>query len=187
MRRISLLLILLCGPVFAGDRITQDVQLDVAGDESLALAFAHGMGDVDINDCLASTQWGSIIVSRQKVVLNLWCAAETFDAKAMYQMAAIMRCDIEEISRHFTTGIECIRANTFTPPPPDVTGNADVLDVPAMAFLEAEEDHDESIRELEARLEKVEAARRRPAPAPAVNATGISNEQRQQIAEVFEK
>lgn len=159
----------------------------VDGDESTALAFAHALGDVDINDCLASTQWGSILLSRQKVVLNLWCAAETYDAKAMHHMAALMRCDMKEISRHFTTDIDCIRANTFTPPPPDVTGEADAVDFPAMVFSEVEEDHDESIRELEARLEKIEQARNKPAPAPVQNAIGISEQQRQQLAEVFKQ
>ena len=93
-----------------------------AGDQNVttgssnALGFAHSLGDVDINQCLASTQWGTILISAQKVVLNLWCAGEVFDAKGLPQMAAIMRCDIPEISRHFETSAECIAANTVALP-----------------------------------------------------------------------
>lgn len=84
----------------------------VLNEGSRAYAFSHSLGDVDINDCLASTQWGTILVSRQNVKLNRWCAAEIYDHKGMYQMAALMRCGIREIAEHFQTESECIEANT---------------------------------------------------------------------------
>ena len=95
--------------VFGGDNTAENSAL-IGG--SRTQAFSHSLGDVDINDCLASTQWGTILVSRQKVVLNKWCAAEIYDHKGMYQMAAMMRCGIREIADHFQTESECIEANT---------------------------------------------------------------------------
>ena len=163
-----------------------DVQVGTG--DSQALAFAHALGDVDIAQCLASTQWGTILFSKQKVVLNQWCAAEIYDAKGMHEMAALLRCDIEEIAKHFETPGRCIEANTWTPPPepePDPPEQTSSF-LPMME--QAEEDHDEDVRELLARIEAIE---NRPAPAPRqqveVNQTGITNEQRQAMAEVFEK
>jgi hypothetical protein len=89
---------------------------DVAlNSDSKSFAFAHGLGDVDIADCLGSEQWGTIIVSRQYLELNKWCAAEVYDAKGLYQMAAILRCDIKEVKKHFTDPQDCIKANTVEP------------------------------------------------------------------------
>lgn len=95
--------------LFGGDNTAENSSL-IEG--SRAYAFSHSLGDVDINDCLASTQWGTILVSRQRVVLNKWCAAEVYDYKGLHHMAALLRCDIPEISEHFQTESECIEANT---------------------------------------------------------------------------
>ncbi len=107
---------------------------------SRSYGFAHSLGDVDINQCLASTQWGTILVSKQKVVLNLWCAGEVFDAKGLPQMAAIMRCDIPEIKRHFTTPAECIAANTA------------VFHVEPLVTESRDDEEDERIEALYARM-----------------------------------
>jgi hypothetical protein len=109
-----------------GASITNQVGLETgpttvnAGDvalnsDSKSFAFAHGLGDVDIADCLGSEQWGTIIVSRQYLELNKWCAAEVYDAKGLYQMAAILRCDIKEVKKHFADPQDCIKANTVEP------------------------------------------------------------------------
>jgi len=91
---------------------------DIAVDSnSKSWAFAHGLGDVDINDCLGSAQWGTIIVSHQYLLLNKWCAAEVYDSKGLYKMAAILRCDIKEVNKHFVDHDECVAANTMSPPP----------------------------------------------------------------------
>lgn len=53
--------------------------------------------------------------------LDYWCAAEAYDAKKMYLVAATMRCGIPEIRKQFDTRDECVTANTYTsplPPPP---------------------------------------------------------------------
>lgn len=112
--------------VTGGDQLVNagDMNLDLdAGDTNLnysgsrAYAFAHGLGGVSISQCMASTQWGSILVSKQRIVLNRWCAAEVYDAKGLYDIAARMRCDIPEVASLFASGTECRVANTVTPPP----------------------------------------------------------------------
>ena len=116
----GVMLTLLISPALASDRITQsnDMNNQTGGDishESNALGFSHSLGDVDINQCLGSTQWGSIIVSKQKLVLNKWCAAEVYDAKGLHHMAAVMRCDIPEILKHFADSEHCVVANKWVP------------------------------------------------------------------------
>ncbi len=100
--------------ILSGGDNTANNSASVGGSDTMA--FSHSLGDVDINDCLASTQWGTIIVSRQRVVLNKWCAAEVYDYKGLHHMAALLRCDIPEISEHFQTESECISANTVEVP-----------------------------------------------------------------------
>lgn len=111
----------------AGDTITGgDVSLD-----SEAWAFSHGLGDVDINQCLASTQFGTVLFSKQGVKLNQWCAAADLDQKGMYKQAARLRCQIKEVRLLYRTSgrwifskydmTPCVDEWTFKPPalPPD--------------------------------------------------------------------
>lgn len=186
---VRLLLVLLLVFAFvdayaSGDdiRVTQSNDMNTAttGDVNLegstysggdAFAFAHALGDVDINDCLASTQWGTIIVSRQKVVLNQWCAAEVYDAKGMYQMAAIMRCNIPEILNEFDNEIACERANLYTPPPPVV----ELDDTPDYENLYRQEQmHDEQFEQLAQRIEQLE---QEPEPRPRPPQTIIQQQE----------
>lgn len=182
-------LLLLSAPLWAGDNnnTDSDVNVDVGGDtinvggdtisvggtelvtggvsnSSRAYGFSHGMGDVDINDCLASKQWSTILVSNQSVAPNLWCMAESYDARGLYRMAAFMRCDIEIVRNHFTSDQDCWDANTITPP-------ADPL--PAAADNSADEDeeryHAEQIsryEQLNDELEQLRASINKPAPRP---------------------
>lgn len=48
--------------------------------------------------------------------LDFWCAAEAYDDKGMYQMAATMRCGILQVRKHFGSHEKCVAANTYTPP-----------------------------------------------------------------------
>ncbi len=185
---IVLLLVVFAVNAYAsGDdiRVTQsnDMNNQTAGDLNLegssysggdAFAFAHALGDVDINDCLASTQWGTIIVSRQKVVLNMWCAAEVYDAKGMYQMAAIMRCNLDEILNEFDNEADCERANLYTPPPTpiplDDTPEPSVFE----ELYEQEQMHDEQLAQL---LDRVEQIEQRPEPRPRPPQTVIQQQE----------
>ncbi len=98
--------------ILSGGDNTANNSASVGGSDTMA--FSHSLGDVDINDCLASTQWGTILVSRQRVVLNKWCAAEVYDYKGLHHMAALLRCDIKEIGDFFESREECLKANTVS-------------------------------------------------------------------------
>ena len=144
-----------------------------------AFAFAHALGDVDINDCLASTQWGTILVSKQKVVLNAWCAAEVYDAKGMYEMAAMMRCNVPAIIAEFDSEAECERLNTFHPPPPM---SEPATDIHNELYMQ-EQMHDEQLDEVLVRLEQLEH-KPRPAPRPTTviqQTEFINDEKRAQL------
>lgn len=158
--------------------------------DAWSVGLSNSLGDVDINQCLASVQWNTVLVGRQKVVLNKWCAAEVYDAKGLYTMAAIMRCDIEEISRHFPDRDRCIEANTI-----DARATASAM-VPIERVIEEREEIEEAhqrdllqqqevITGLEQRLAKIE--QRKPRPTSTVNSVGLTDEQRVQIAEVFKR
>lgn len=151
----SSLLLLLCAPVFAdpdadcsgnphhcgnsGDGVVVNTEVSsgdmVGGDVNLnskAIGLANNLGDVDINDCRESVQFGTPLFSKQNVRLNPWCAAEVYDAKGMYKMAAIMRCEIKEVRQHFENKESCLEANVYAPavelpppPPPPVAQDID--------------------------------------------------------------
>lgn len=155
-------LLLLCGPVFAGgiDQRTDvntpvEVNTEINGGDTLlgdsrAYGFSHALGDVDINQCMASQQFGTILFSKQKLVINRWCMAESYDARGLHDMAALLRCDIEEVAKHFDNQADCLKANTVqvvVMPAP----------VPRMESKDEAEDGDHS--ELLARLEAIEKAR----------------------------
>lgn len=144
---------------------------DVAvGIDSKNYVFAHSLGDVDIAQCLASTQWGTFLFSKQKVVLNKWCAAEVYDQKGMHHVAALMRCDIAEIAEHFVSEKACLYANTWRvidaregsglPEPTEYFPQEEADKV----LVQAEELHTEQTKEFQdfnQRLEQMEAARHR--------------------------
>lgn len=145
----------------------------IGGDDNLALAFAHALGDVDINDCLASTQWGTIIVSRQKVIANLWCMGEVYDAKGMFDLAAKARCSVAEIRAWFSDDLACERANTWsgfvviTPPSTGDVSETDDDDDDHAQDVHRQEVADALARmdHLEKRLDQEAAARRRAVKA----------------------
>ena len=85
--------------------------------ETLAIALATTLGAAAIGDCIASRQWATPIFSQQKVKLNRWCAAESYDRKGLHETAARMRCQIKSIRKMFDTKDECIVANTMNSQP----------------------------------------------------------------------
>lgn len=164
--------------------------VSVGGDSSKAYGFSHALGDVDINQCLGSTQWGSIIVSKQKLVLNRWCAAEVYDAKGLFDTAAKMRCSIREVRELFDSDSDCIDGNTAT------------WVEPVESASEVDEDEDEHVeqimayeteinsqrQELETVLERIERLERpKPRTRTVVNQVGLTDQQRNELAKVFEK
>lgn len=117
---------------------------------SRALALGNGLGDVDINDCLGSEQFGTPLYSRQWLELNKWCAAEVFDAKGLNIMAAKLRCEIKEIRKLFKTNDTCLDANTI-----HVT-TAPALEIaPVVASMSSRlDEHDEDEEQHEKQIEQ---------------------------------
>ena len=153
-----------------------NVETNVAGSQydSRALALGNTLGDVDINDCLGSEQFGTPLFSRQWLELNKWCAAEVYDAKGMQAMAARLRCEIKEIRSLYPNkgGHEACLAENTSP-----AGAFEATVLPAEIARkqeiheEKEEEHEYQLAqvmqrqaELEQRL-KTEAANRRKANA----------------------
>ena len=174
-----------------GDTVVNAGDTSIGGNDTKAYAFSHGLGDVDIADCLASVQRGSIIVSWQNNKLNKWCAAEIYDAKGLYDMAALMRCDMEEVAKHFATQAACIEANKVQAPPPHNPVQADDCDDDCEDQLEQVVALEERLAVLE-QLRQEDATRARYAAREARQAKeaanqGITEEQRQALAEVFKK
>lgn len=119
--------------VTTGDNIggtqTAENLTNIGGNE--AYGFSHSLGDVDINQCLGSSAWGTILFSRQKLEPNLWCMAESYDARGLHKMAARMRCKIPVIAEDFTDPAQCIAENTITveaPPPQPASIDDDELE-----------------------------------------------------------
>lgn len=85
-----------------------DTSVSTGGNKTYA--FAYGMGDVDINEgqnCMGSEQWGTVIVGRQTMELNPWCAALFYELNGKHNFAAKMRCDIKEVRKKYQTDEEC--------------------------------------------------------------------------------
>ncbi len=105
-------------PVWADER--NDIDFDV-GDtvinsgtgNAYGLGFSHALGDVDINDCLASTQKTNVLFGSQKLVYNLHCLANAYQLLGKSDLAARMRCQIEPIRAMFVSDDECIAENTI--------------------------------------------------------------------------
>ena len=140
---------------------------------SRAYAVANNMGDVDINDCRESSQFGTPLFSRQWVKLNPWCAAESYDAKGLHDVAARIRCEIKEISRLFDDRQSCIAANTMRP---------SLEPTVAMLRIEQHEDRDdeqerrlaEQSQVIEQLQQQIQAIKDKPAkPARTIQKTVI--------------
>lgn len=167
------LALLLPVPAFAGgDEITQDTNVDnvatsqafasantVEGDDNFALGISHGLGDVDINDCLASTAKANILWSHQGTKLNKWCAAERYDAMRLHDMAARLRCQIPAIRSEFRAKEACIKANTYVPRGTSNETNSHLAE--QQAVIDEQRTIVEALSERLANLEEEEAKERK--------------------------
>ena len=151
--------------VVGGDTNVTGGDVDIAGDKSTAYGFSHALGDVDIRDCVASTQWGTILVSRQKIVLNQWCAAAEHLQLGHYKMAALHFCNVPETLAEFDNEAACETAHDFTPPnnpKPEPEPEAVVLHD---EYYRQQVIYEEQIAQL---IERVETIEEKPAPRPRV-------------------
>ena len=71
--------------------------------------YGIGFGDANIAECYRSYQ----ILIWQDSKINPLCLADSYDAKGLHDMAAIIRCDIRAIRKHFSSNVKCIEMNTM--------------------------------------------------------------------------
>lgn len=131
-------------------------------------AYGFGLGDVDIAQCYRSYQ----LLIWQDSKINPFCVADAYDQKGLHMMAAVIRCDIGFIRKHFDTDSGCLRANTMAsavmPRMPDLGA---VYEQAAKDVKQTHDDDDDerrqqieeaqdNLRSLEARLDKADANRR---------------------------
>ncbi len=131
-------------------------------------AYGFGLGDVDIAQCYRSYQ----LLIWQDSKINPFCVADAYDQKGLHMMAAVIRCDIGFIRKHFDTDSGCLRANTMAsavmPTRPDLGA---VYEQAAKDVKQTHDDDDderrgqieeaqEYMRNLEARLDRADANRR---------------------------
>jgi len=158
---------------------------------SRSYGVSQALGDVDINDCLASTQWGiPVIFAKQGVEENPWCMANSLDAMGAYEAAAKVRCTTETIRAIYPDPSECEKAVKFQKKPPEKPKKVDRDDedyermYARITDLEAKRVQDKARAEKAARRANAEAVR---AEQRAVSQYGITDEQRQELAEVFKQ
>ncbi len=102
----------------SGDEVIQsnDMNAQTAGDLAISGSRAYGLsqslGDIDINDCLASTQWGIIVFQKQGLVENPWCQSQYLDAIGAHEAAAKVRCTTDTLKTIYPIEGECIVAVT---------------------------------------------------------------------------
>ncbi len=77
-------------------------------------AFSHGLGDVDIEGCVVTKQWGSILLSHQYFKYDVFCIADRLDVQGKHAAAAALRCSDKATKKLF--GDSCISVWTFKPP-----------------------------------------------------------------------
>lgn len=145
------------GNLIGGDLIGGDTSISTGGNR--AFAFSHSLGDVDINECIVTKQTGTFVISWQGYDYNVWCMGEVYDAKGLYDMAALMRCDVPLVRGHFSTDAECLVANTMpmvsvaTAPP----AAPPVEVVASSEYRERESEHEGQFEGLVDRINKMEA------------------------------
>ena len=142
----------------------------VGGDQtSRALALSQSLGDVDIEGCVVTEQWGIIVYQRQNWDYDPWCLAAILDQQGLHKEAAQMRCSDKDTEKLY--GKEtCIKTLTFLPtsysPAIVATPNQPVATQQEDCCNEDEVDeHHQQIEALTNRLDKYESDRQSSANA----------------------
>lgn len=165
MKYLGLLLLASCGIAFAsGDEIEQEQDLinTIGGNSSKTFAVGNTLGDVDIAQCMGSTQWNSPVYGKQKLVLNHACMAEFYLKNKRYGLAAQSLCNIPEELAEYPDETSCEEAHDFTPTYVEAPAEAtyDVSDEIEEEIQIAQMQHVEDVTSLDERLERLESGRR---------------------------
>jgi hypothetical protein len=117
-------------------------------------AYALGMGslDVAIGQCMGSTAWAILFVTKQKLTENHWCQAEVMYRLGFYDAAARIWCVKTVLGELYTDEAECldtlstvsVQEENTAPPLPDLSFIEELAD--------EEEQHVQQINEQQAML-----------------------------------
>jgi hypothetical protein len=125
----------------------------------------------DLSRCVEDGRVNVLIVGFDKHKLNYGCAADAYQDAGMYEMAAKMRCKIDEIRHRFLEIPDCVAANIKIPEPEPDDVIADVI----TATEAQDERHREDIQllqqevnRLERELDEVQTVEPPQAPAPVI-------------------
>lgn len=169
MRKLILTLLVACpfaavasGPsvetevdVSTGDLVSGDVSL--VGGTSKAIGLGRSSFDVDINQCMGSTSWDTVLVGKQKLVLNWVCLAEFYLKAGQPKLAAQALCNTEVLSEYANED-ECEEAHQFL----EFVTEAIVQPVDAddeeedrhAQQMQVQQEYEERIASLEQRIEQ---------------------------------
>jgi len=156
--------------VSTGSVSTGSTNVSTGGNRSLALV--NNMGDVDISDCLGSTQFGTPLFSKQKLVLNQVCMAEFYLSAGKYELAAMSLCNVPEIIAEFSTEAECEMAHDFKPVYEAVVVEDDHYEAEEEWHQEQQmlqQDYDERIAQLENQVSEPPRVTRQVVQEPWLN------------------
>jgi hypothetical protein len=128
----------------SNDMNTVSGSIDISGGSSKALGLGRSSFDVDINQCMGSTSWDTILMGKQKLVLNWVCLTEFYIKTNQPKLAAMAICNTEMLDE-FENEADCEAAHDF------------FVDVAEAMPMMVEADHDdEDYRELAQKLEALE-------------------------------
>jgi len=144
-------------------------------DGSRALGLSNSLGDVDIAGCMASTQYGTPIWSKQKLVPNWFCVAELYIRTAQYDLAAMAFCNTA-IRDEFDSEEACRAAHNFGP-----------QYVEPVVIIDEHDEHQDEIDKLAEQVAML-ATQQTVAPATTIiQQPYLSKAKREALAEVIEK
>lgn len=194
------MLVMLCAPVWATGKdndnsVNVDNEVTVGGSTvsveapnvstggvstggNKSIALGNVLGDVDIAQCLGSTQWSTPVYGKQKLSLNWVCVAEFYIRFQQPELAAMALCNTE-IVKEFGSEQECEEAHHFLvqtvePALPD----DDEDDVRYQQTLMMQQELEYKVAELEALMQRSQR------PVRQVVQKGLTPEQKALLREV---
>lgn len=138
---------------------------------SAALAEEPGP---DLSHCVEDSRFFALFLGFDRKTLNYGCAADAYQDAGMYEMAAKMRCKIDEIRHRFLEIEDCVVANTHIP-----------LEEPPVAVTAVEERHEEDVQLLQQQVQQLEnelaqVQKEEPPQAPVIVQQPFLSEKKKQ-------
>lgn len=129
-------------------------------------SMGFGLGDVDIAQCYRSYQF----LVWQDTKINPVCLADSYDAKGLHHMAAVIRCDVKHIRKHFDSDEACVQANTVRRvefPDPPISFMEELVEQEVAERTVQMQQQQAYISDLESRLNRMEQSNKAAARTAA--------------------